>query len=54
MHKRLPASKHGSKMHSDTKIPRCKSNPEKSSITKVSGHIPSGSLSTILSFKNRK
>ena len=34
-------------------INRCKINPENSSTTKVSEHIPSGfSLSTISSFKN--
>ena len=35
------------------KIDGCKNNPENSSATKVSGHIPSGfSMSSILSFKN--
>ena len=37
------------------KIDGFKNNPEKSSTTKVSKHIPSGfSMSTILSFKDRK
>ena len=35
------------------KIDGCKSNPENSSTTKVSEHVPSGfSMSTISSFKN--
>ena len=35
------------------KIDGCKNNPEKSSTTKVSEHVPSGfSLSTISSFKS--
>ena len=35
------------------KIDRCRNNPENSSTTKVSEHIPSGlSMSTISSFKN--
>ena len=35
------------------KINGCKNNPEKSSTTKVSGHIPSAfSMSTISSFKS--
>ena len=37
------------------KIGGCKNNPENSSTSKVSEHIPSGfSMSTISSLKNRK
>ena len=37
------------------KIDGCKNNPENSSATKLSEHIPSGfSMSTILSFKGLK